>query len=533
MADTTATFDFSTWPPALSKAQLDAITLYATTYALSHGVLYLPPAKHQPTVPTAAIHAPISLFPSPVPRRLFEYARKIQRTYNLLYARIAMDEEFLDRVMGADEGVGKVDDFIGQLWKGWKQLRDAGLAQPLHLGLFRSDYLLHYALKDSLSIKQVEFNTISVSFGSLSQRTAELHRYLLAATRYYDASPYFKLDNFPSNDTIAGLASGLAQAHEAYSVDDSQILFVVQPGERNVFDQRPLEYELLEKYSIRIIRQTFDELALSASVDPVTSVLRISCSPDLQPSGVIEISTVYYRSGYMPHEYPTASHYATRFHLERSKAIKCPTVALQLAGGKKVQEVLTQPGVLEYFLANEEKYGRDTLPAEEINNVRKSFMGMWGLDVGEDLQNPDHDAMKAGREEYGVRKAREAASSLVLKPQREGGGNNIYKEDIPPFLDILPPQERSAWIAMELIHPPENFGNYLIRAGTTDLESRTPVKAEVVSELGIFGWALFGGPDKQVVEREVGWLVRTKGKESNEGGVATGFSVLDSLLLVD
>jgi glutathione synthase len=40
-----------------------------------------------------------------------------------------MDEEFLDKIMGAEEGVGKVDDFIGHLWRGWKKLRDAGLAQ--------------------------------------------------------------------------------------------------------------------------------------------------------------------------------------------------------------------------------------------------------------------------------------------------------------------------------------------------------------------------------------------------------------------
>ena len=33
--------------------------------------------------------------------------------------------------------------------------------------------------------------------------------------------------------------------------------------------------------------------------------------------------------------------------------------------------------------------------------------------------------------------------------------------------------------------------------------------------------------------KEVGWLLRTKGKDSNEGGVAAGFSVLDSLVLVD
>jgi hypothetical protein len=47
--------------------------------------------------------------------------------------------------------------------------------------------------------------------------------------------------------------------------------------------------------------------------------------------------------------------------------------------------------------------------------------------------------------------------------------------------------------------------------------------------LEIFGWALFGGVGGVVDEREVGMLVRTKGKE---GGVTT-VSALDSVLLVD
>jgi hypothetical protein len=122
-------FVFSDWPPTLPDPQLDALTLSATTYALSHGLLYLPPTNHQPPAPSSAIHAPLSLFPSPFPRRLFELARRLQRTYNILYARIAMDEDFLDSTMGAVHGVGKVDDFVGQLWTGWKQLRDEGLAQ--------------------------------------------------------------------------------------------------------------------------------------------------------------------------------------------------------------------------------------------------------------------------------------------------------------------------------------------------------------------------------------------------------------------
>ncbi|KAG6866174.1 hypothetical protein C0991_007724 [Blastosporella zonata] len=518
----------SQWPPALTKVQLDELTLLATSYAFSTGLLYLPPAERQPFAPESAIHAPLALFPSPLPRSLFERAKHLQGIYNVLYARIALDEEFLDRIMGTENGVGKVDEFIGQLWTGWKGLRDNGLAQSLHLGLFRSDYLLHTPPNEPPSLKQVEFNTISVSFGSLSERTARLHRYLYASTQYYNTSSHLKANNFPENDTIAGLTKGLATAHKAYNNEQARILFVVQPGERNVFDQRPLEYQLLEKHSIHAIRQTFDKLATSATIDPNTRVLRVAVSPDLHQDGFVEISVVYFRSGYTSHEYQTPTHYQTRFLLEQSKAINCPSIALQLAGGKKVQEVLTHPGVLEHFLADEKKWGADVYSRSELDELRQTFMGMWGLDVGSDLLTADLEALQSGREGFGVRKAREQALSLVLKPQREGGGNNVYKDSIPPFLDSLPPKERQAWIAMELIVPPNGTGNYLLRAGGG---SQAAAKVEVVSELGIFGWALFGGGE--IRHEGAGWLVRTKGKDSDEGGVATGFSVLDSVLLID
>lgn len=119
---------FSEWPPEVTEAQLETLHLRGTTFALSHGLLYLPP--NQPTTtPTSAIHAPLSLFPSPFPRSLFHLAQRLQSTYNILYARIAMDDEFLDRVMGAEQGVGQVDDFVGQLWTGWKELRDQRSSQ--------------------------------------------------------------------------------------------------------------------------------------------------------------------------------------------------------------------------------------------------------------------------------------------------------------------------------------------------------------------------------------------------------------------
>lgn len=216
---------------------------------------------------------------------------------------------------------------------------------------------------------------------------------------------------------------------------------------------------------------------------------------------------MYFRAGYTPNDYPTQAHYDLRYLFETSKAIQCPSVQLQLSGGKKVQEILTKPGVLDHFLHD--------FSHADISTLRESWMEMWAL---------DEDGDKS------VWRAREEAATLVLKPQREGGGNNVYKDSIPPFLDVLPQKEREAWIAMRLISMPQGLGNYLVRAGGG---THGAVKSEVISELGIFGWALFGGPDGAVEEREVGWLVRTKGKDSNEGGVAAGFSVLDSMVLID
>jgi glutathione synthase len=122
-----------------------------------------------------------------------------------------------------------------------------GDEQPLQLGLFRSDYLLHQPPGAALALKQVEFNTVSASFGPLAQQVAAMHRYLLAATGFFGASPHLAREAFPQNDTTAGLAAGLAAAHAAYGVPNAEILFVVQPDERNVFDQRMLEYALLER----------------------------------------------------------------------------------------------------------------------------------------------------------------------------------------------------------------------------------------------------------------------------------------------
>lgn len=113
----------------IGEKEIQELTRLATTYALAHGLVYLPAGDVQPQAPPSAIHAPFTLFPTPFPRSKFLLAKKLQPLYNVLYARIASDEKFLDEVMGGVDGVGKTDQFTGQLWRYWKQVRDEGIQQ--------------------------------------------------------------------------------------------------------------------------------------------------------------------------------------------------------------------------------------------------------------------------------------------------------------------------------------------------------------------------------------------------------------------
>jgi len=56
---------------------------------------------------------------------------------------------------------------------------------------------------------------------SILRRNAEpITSYLLASTHYYSDSPELKAENLPPNNTTAGLAEGLAEAHKVYNVPE-------------------------------------------------------------------------------------------------------------------------------------------------------------------------------------------------------------------------------------------------------------------------------------------------------------------------
>src|ERR1700709_2046435 len=131
------------------------------------------------------------------------------------------------------------------------------------------------------------------------------------------------------------------------------------------------------------MRQTLADLAVSAFLSPSTLTLTIPSASSLRnhPSAY-EISTIYSCTPYTPSDFPAPSYYDTHFLVERRRAIKCPSLPLQLVGGKKVQEALSRPGVLEGFLGNEG--ARWAVGAHRSYCTQQTSVtpggGMWALD---------------------------------------------------------------------------------------------------------------------------------------------------------
>jgi glutathione synthase len=361
-------------------------------------------------------------------------------------------------------------------------------------------------------VKQVEFNTIASSFGGLSSQVSGLHKHLLSIDAYPESvSSLVKDDSLPEATSIKGLALGMAKAHEAYSSSTAGlptcIIFLVQDVERNVFDQRLLEYTVNNNHGIKTFRLPFSRVQDDTKVDANRKLIY---TPPHAPHKCFEVTLVYFRAGYGPSDYTSQRSWDARLHIERSAAIKCPSVLTQLAGTKKVQQVLATP--LSPHL-------KKFLPGEEAEAVLKTFAPIYPLDKS-----------KAGQEARRLATNPETATRYVLKPQREGGGNNVYRKNIPPFLKDLPESHWPAHILMEMIEPPAQQ-NVIFRNG--ELQG-----GGVICELGVYGACLWKTGEKdgerQVVENfEAGYLLRTKGSGSEEGGVAAGFGSVDSVCVVD
>lgn len=94
---------WESFPPQATEEQLEYLVQTVKDWTIFHGLTVRPnPAfVSNETNPNhvLATNAPVTLYPSPFPCKLFQQAQQLQKTYNELYAAIANDEEWLGEIM--------------------------------------------------------------------------------------------------------------------------------------------------------------------------------------------------------------------------------------------------------------------------------------------------------------------------------------------------------------------------------------------------------------------------------------------------
>jgi glutathione synthase len=378
-----------------------------------------------------------SILPTPFPRQRFEEAIALQQAYNTLYMRVASDPEWLYGVL---KPLANHDPFFNVLWEVFEKVKEADAVQEVVCAVFRNDYMLHHqASNQESALKQVEMNTFSCAGFAHAQRISNMHRHL-AKVRTADPDAVSSESRLPRCENVKSIVDMLLAASKIYASTASStrpkcILITVQPFNFNVADERPIEIGLWE-YDIPCYRVEWATISERTTLtDDRTLLFR-------PPFGEteLEVSVIYYRGGYIIEEYKPEGK-ALRIKLEISKAIKVPDILTHLAGFKTVQEALTRPGAVERFL-----------PADAAKKIRGTFM----------LPMQVLDTSPEGLEARKTALDPQACLDYVLKPNRDGGGHNVYRSDIPQFLRTKPEADWVQYILMRLIQPPSTTGTLMM-----------------------------------------------------------------------
>ncbi|KAJ5985564.1 hypothetical protein N7522_012760 [Penicillium canescens] len=494
-------------------------------WQINHGfLLKLMPSEEEHSVLSYPVG--VSVFPTPFPRTQFNRAIDLQKIYNELYCAIAENENWLYSVT---KDLIPVEPLACALWGIYEETKKAGIVQNISAGIFRSDYMLHLNDNDEsesvyprsifeTSLKQVEFNAFSCAGGSHANRVADMHRYLTRIGEYdlgqeQRGKEKINIKSLPPNNNIEGIASCLASAHAVYgspksrSAQQTAVLFIVQPKNFNIADERPIEYALWDRDEpVPAYRLNWGDILRDTSLTDSRQLL--FHPPWMKSKLPVEISVVYMRAGYETHEYDVRG-FQARLQLEKSTAIKCPSILSHISTFKKVQQALTAPGALERFLS-----------AEKAAAIRATFVSVYPL-----------DGSPAGLHARKLATDPKESARFILKPSLEGGGHNIYGDEIPDFLSSVSHSRWSSYILMERIMPPILQNVLMGLAGVYE--------GEVVSELGIFGSALWQkctGSERrcEVLENSTaGWSFKTKYSEIDEMSVVKGYGCFDTPRLME
>jgi glutathione synthase len=417
-------------------------------------------------------HCPLMLSPAAIAEPTITQLKSLAQPLALLIHRVANNLEFLGEQLQSTAASDEYTGFLLALAFEEQRPQDS-----LRFSITRSDYFM----TQGDGLRQVEFNTIAASYLGLSEKITQFHQlWGNLCNENWELLP---------NQPIAVAADAFLAVIQKYNVAKACVLFVVQPNEGNIFDQRLLEIALIGR-GISVVRASLEAIGEQGELRQGHLVFKDQVA-----------AITYFRAGYRPDELESKVARQGRQLIAQATTISVPDLPTHLAGTKKIQQVLTNPQLLKMFLEE-----------EDMAIARSAFAQIYPLDAPIEF---------AGK----TMLAREAAilqpEKFVLKPQREGGGFNLYGEELRQCLINLQAEEGNAYILMERLYPPVSHG-WGLREGKL-------WQGQVVHEIGQYGVLVAQG-DRILTNQAAGYLVRTKLANMNEGGISAGYGHLNSLV---
>ena len=432
-------------------------------------------------VPSIYLPIPASLSRTVLPKAIFDELTRLNRIQNELWMKMSYDRDFL---LEKSRVLEKEDDFVARFTSIIRKTKGNKNTTSKKCSITRNDVMV----QDDGRFFQVEFNMIASSLGPISEKH---HHSLNRIAKIFGdkPSPFTDKDELTSAvDNLDFVTKSLIATHKSYGNPDAIIVFLCGK-EKNVFDIfAPLSG--LKEAGISFERLSFKDLNDLLEVDETTGIATVLGK---------EVALFYLRDGYMPHQY-SDQEWETREKYELSKSIKCPDAAQQLVNMKYFQYVINFESTWTHF-----GYSK-----EDFDSCRKMFCDIKTI----------HDFKDGKKEIFEYIQSKGGLDSFVLKPQREGGANNFFGEDIRKQIDSLTIEQLEAFILMEKIVP-RVYTN--IHCAWDQVRVR-----ETADEFGVFYFNLWDS-GKVVENREGGTLVRSKINGTNEGGVGMGFAVINSL----
>lgn len=447
-------------------------------FVMTDGVLMASQKKLQGSdeVVEFADHVPFSCYPKKISKEELNSLLTVQEKWNVLLNAMGRDFDWYSKHL---EGMIEKEDFVRRLYNISKKCKSYPHTQKIFFAILRNDFMYHSLQNKWL---QVEYNVIAITFMPFSDRLQRLHKQI-TSNYFEENSDYHLSENFKL------LEEGLLTAYNCYGNPKAIVLIIVLPKfETNIFEQRMIEKKLFE-HGIHCIRASFEDVYKNHKFDESTGTLTYNG---------LEVGLVYFRAGYQPDHYVSEHDWKAREVIELSRAIKCPTVDYQLINFKIFQVYLAKDEILSRFVPN----------LEEREIIQSNFAKFWELENKNDIPKI-------------LEKVEENPSAFVLKPQREGGANNYFGQDIVDKFKNLSFEDLSTYILMEKIDPSPHVGFFV--------KNKNMVVAPCTSEFGIYGY-IISDPEKMIKSGVGGTLVRTKPATSSEGGITAGFGALDSFI---